>query len=331
MKVLFQTNVPFAWAHGGCQVLIENVMKEVSRQCTEVEPLRWWDQEQKGDILQLFCSPREEHLYARKKGLKVVTYCFLDGFTEKGSIALLIRRYVLSFIRRYMYDIALKQGWYIGAISDAVIFPTHYEAILGQKLFGIDSRKIHVIMHGVDARYLSTTPAVGRGDYLVSIGTIDPRKNTLLLAQSAREARVPVVFVGKPYSDDERYFKEFINLIDNKYVIYKGYVTEEEKYKLLVSSRGFVTLSRFESGCIAVLEALAVGLRVLVPDLPWARGAYNGYVEFVKMSSRRRIISAIKTFYFSHIIKNKYFPVNSWKEVGKQYNDIYKKVISGQR
>ena len=330
MKILFQTNIPFGWAHGGCQLLVERVMAEVARLGAEVEPVRWWDPKQTGDILQLFCYPREEHIYARKKGLKIATYVFLDGFTAKGPFALMLRVNILRFLRRFVPDIALKQGWCAGSLSDALIFPSQYEATLGQRLFEIESGRTHVILHGVDTDMQPppiNIPATNENGFLISIGTIDPRKNSLLLAQLARESGITVMFVGKPYDPDDPYFQEFKKLIDNKHVIYKGYVSEAEKKQLLLSSRGFVTLSRFESGCIAALEAFSLGCRVLLPDLPWAKGTYGGYAEFVNISNHRLIKKALKKFFFDSTSSLPRFPVQTWADAGERYFKVYKSLL----
>lgn len=70
------------------------------------------------------------------------------------------------------------------------------------------------------------------GDLWVSVGTICARKNTVLLAIYAKKAKVPVVFVGKPFSEDD-------------------------------------------AGCIAVYEAAAATLPLLLSRLPWAARGYH--------------------------------------------------------
>src|SRR5207253_8514081 len=50
---------PFFLAHGGTQTLIESLMSEIARLGVEVEPARWWDDRQRGDILHFIRS--EEH------------------------------------------------------------------------------------------------------------------------------------------------------------------------------------------------------------------------------------------------------------------------------
>lgn len=57
MKVLFSNSLPFFLAHGGSQTLIESLMKALAGLGVEVEPERWWDENQTGDILHYMNRP----------------------------------------------------------------------------------------------------------------------------------------------------------------------------------------------------------------------------------------------------------------------------------
>ena len=51
MKVLINCHVPFMLAHGGVQTQIEQISAALEKLGVSVEPLRWWDGNQSGDIL----------------------------------------------------------------------------------------------------------------------------------------------------------------------------------------------------------------------------------------------------------------------------------------
>ncbi|MCH7632007.1 MAG: glycosyltransferase, partial [Planctomycetes bacterium] len=50
-----------------------------------------------------------------------------------------------------------------------------------------------------------------------------------------------------------------------------GYVDEQEKIDTVKNARGFILLSSAESGCIAVLEAFAMGRPAFLPDLDFSQ------------------------------------------------------------
>ena len=51
MRVLFDHNEPFLLAHGGLQVQIEQTKAALEAAGLEAEYLRWWDDEQQGDLI----------------------------------------------------------------------------------------------------------------------------------------------------------------------------------------------------------------------------------------------------------------------------------------
>ncbi|MFA7062326.1 MAG: glycosyltransferase family 4 protein [Pedobacter sp.] len=324
MKILFDVNHSFSYCHGGVQVLVENIMKCLPDYGVKVEPLRWWEKNQSSDILQLFYNTDAATPYAKQNGVKIVNYCFLDGYTSKGRNALALRKYMIMGFQKYLPNYANILGWNYGDIADAYVYPSLNDMNLGTYLFGADKAKSHVILHGVDDKYLEGSGNnEHRADYLVCVSTIHERKNSLLLARIARELQIPVVFIGKPYSEDNGYYREFLTYVDGKYVIYEGFVDEATKISYLKKARGFILLSKSESGCIVVLEALACGCPVFLSDLSWAKSIYDGYAQFGSLSSESVLKNQILSFYNTPKIDDKQFPVLSWQQVTRKYLDVY--------
>jgi glycosyltransferase involved in cell wall biosynthesis len=162
------------------------------------------------------------------------------------------------------------------------------------------------------------------------MATIYSVKNCLLLAQAAKLAQTPVVFLGKPYAEDDPYFAEFKKLVDGKVVRYPGFVAGEEKYKWLRGARGFVLLSQYESGCIAVYEAAAAGLPLLLSDLPWANKVYAKArgTSFVALASAEQVAPKLSTFYSrARRETGTTFPLLSWRQVAERYLAIYQRIL----
>src|SRR5690242_18638533 len=83
MKVLFNYHIPFAFAHGGLQIQIEQTQAALLQSGVVVEPMRWWDETQTGDILHHFTRiPENLVSLAQRKGFKVV---MTELLTEQGS------------------------------------------------------------------------------------------------------------------------------------------------------------------------------------------------------------------------------------------------------
>lgn len=334
MKVLTSCNLPFALAHGGVQTQIEAIMRELAALGVEVEPERWWDERQTGDVLQYFGRPPSvQHVrFAQQKGRRVVMFENLDQTASRSRLALFGQRWLIWLARMALPGLTGRLAWEVYRELDAMIYVTPIEWAAAQYLFAAEPARGHVITHGLEEAALAALrePAEA-GDYLVSAATIAPRKHTLLLAQAARAARVPVVFLGKPYSVADPYFRQFEALVDGQFVRYPGFVTEAEKIRWLRCARGFVLWSQFESGCIAVHEAAAAGLPLLLSDLPWAATAYPKarQLRLAKLGSPASLAVALREFYrAAHRLPEPNFPIQSWREVARQYLAVYEEVFA---
>lgn len=333
MKILAWHHTPFSLAHGGFQTLVESVMAGLRKAGADVEPLRWWDARQEGTILQFFGRPSDELLgLARAKGYRTVMFETLDATGARSAPALFAQRLLTRAAQVLLPGYTARFGWSAYRAMDALIYAVPRELGLAQYLFGADLSRGHVVPHGVSESALAalSRPAAP-GDYLLSIATIHERKNNLLLARAARLAQVPVVFVGKPYANDDPYYQAFLREVDARYVRYEGFVAEERKWELLGGARGFVLLSRFESGCIAVYEAAAAGLPMLLPARPWALTAYPRSADLV--FANRDSVSAMAGMLREFAARagrraRPIFPVLSWDEVARRYLAIYEGLVT---
>jgi glycosyltransferase involved in cell wall biosynthesis len=336
MKVLFSQSLPFFLAHGGTQTFVESLLRELPALTVEIEPVRWWDETQQGDIIHFVGRPSFDHVrLAQQKGFKVVMTEFLDQPASRHRLTLFAQRLCIQFARNALTEFTGRLAWDAYRQLDAMIYAVPHEWETAKYLFNANPARGFVIPHGIEPAALAALrqPA-DEADYLISIATIAPRKNTHLLAAAAKLAQVPVLFVGKPYADDDPYFEQFMSTVDNQYVRYAGFVSNEEKYGYLRRARGFALLSQFESGCIAVYEAAAAGLPLFLSDLPWAAKAYVNAKNsrFVTPRAREHVAKELADFYGSaHRLPETTFPLLSWREVAERYRAIYEKILGERR
>jgi glycosyltransferase involved in cell wall biosynthesis len=332
MKVLFSHSLPFFLAHGGSQTLIEALMRELANLGVQVEPVRWWDENQTGDIIHYVGRPNSNSIrLAHEKKFKVVMTDLLDQTASRSRPRLFLQRLAIRTGRTVARGLAGNFSWGVYQEIDAMVYAVGHEWEVAKYLFDANPQRGHIIPHGLEDEAIKqlSLPAT-EADYLVSVATIHPRKNTVLLAQATRLAKVPIVFLGKPYSPDNDYFLRFKELVDGKYVRYPGFVSEAEKYRYLRGARGFALLSQFESGCISVYEAAAAGLPLFLSNLPWAAKSYPHAknLQLAELRTAGLIASDLGRFYKeAHRRRETTFPVLSWREVAKEYLRLYEKVL----
>ncbi len=90
MKVLFNYPAAFSLAHGGAQIQIEQTAEALKKAGVEVEPLRWWDAAQRGDLIHHFARMPAEHIrLAQQKNIRVVIAELLtaQGLRLPGPVA----------------------------------------------------------------------------------------------------------------------------------------------------------------------------------------------------------------------------------------------------
>jgi glycosyltransferase involved in cell wall biosynthesis len=333
MKVLFSCPLPFFLAHGGSQTLVEALMRELAALDVEVEPVRWWDENQTGDIIHSIGRPIGIDIQlAHEKGFKVVMTELLDQAASRSALRLFLQRMVIRTGRKVARGLTGHYSWGVYQEIDAMVYAVPHQWDVAQYLFDANPQRGHVISHGLEEEALTQlSVAAPEEDYLVSAATIHPRKNTLLLAQAAHLAKVPIVFLGKPYSPDNDYFLRFKELVDGKYVRYPGFVSAEEKYRYLRGARGFGMLSMYESGCISVYEAAAAGLPLFLPNLSWASKSYPNArnLHLVELGAAKQIAPALKRFYNqAHRMDGSTFPVLSWRDIAREYLRVYEKALA---
>lgn len=326
MKVILSHAVPFSLAHGGTQTVIEALYRHLPDHGCVVDYERWWDASQTADLIHYFGRPADSVCeLAIKKGRRVVITEFLDRPSSRPRGILLGQAAMIRLAQRCLPGFVTRMGWASLKAAHGLVYAVKNEAALACLLFGVTPGRCHIVPHGLDRLALDDLAAdAAPGGYLVSVGTIDPRKNSLVLARAAKRASVPVVFIGAPYADDA-YYRSFVAEVDNKFVVYKGRVSESEKTNLMCRARGFVLLSEYESGCIAVHEAAAARLPMLLARRPWATSSYASLPGISVVEPAIPAATAeLRDFYGKAArLEQMTFPVYSWNEIAGLYRQVY--------
>lgn len=307
-------------------------MRELKNLGVAVEPERWWDEDQTGDILHYIGRPATLNVrLAHDKGFKVVMTDLLDQTASRSAERLFLQRNFRRLFGRALASVTSRLDWGVFRQVDAMVYAVPHEWEVAKYVFGADPGRGRVIPHGLEEEVLEELARPQEEEnYLVSVATIAPRKNSVLLAEAARRAEVPVVFLGKPYSEGAPYYRRFLDLVDDRFVRYPGFVSAEEKYSYLRGARGFALLSQFESGCIAVFEAAGSGLPLFLSDLPWARKSYPSAraISFGSTMNPRAVAPLLKAFFEqSHRAPGTTFPILSWQDVARIYLALYQELL----
>jgi len=332
VKVLFNCHVPFAFAHGGGQVQIEQTKSALEKVGVQVEPVRWWDEQQKGDLLQHFGRiPTYLLQAAREKGLKVIQAELLTEAGSRPPLRLALESLVRRVVQRILpQNMLMTLSWESYRLADACVALTPWEAKLMQQLFDAPREKIHVVPNGVENVFLESRP-VQRGKWLICTATVTERKRVVELAEAAVIAATPLWIIGKPYSDTSSYAQRFLELTRKhpQLLRYEGPIADRpilaQAYR---EARGFALLSTMESLSLSALEAAACGCPLLLSDLPWARTSFDNDATYCPITSPQATARVLNDFYqHAPNLPAPRRPL-SWVDVAQLLKGIYEKLLT---
>ena len=335
MKVLFDFHLPFAFAHGGLQIQIEQTKAGLDAIGIETDFLRWWDDQQRADIVHFFGRPHPCYSeLAKKRGFRVVLSDLLSAQGSRPPWMHLAHGLVLRTL-----ETLLPHSFSLGLTSqsyryvDAAIANTPWEASLMQKMYGADPKKVFVAPNGVEQVFFQQKPYSSRGEWLVCTATITERKRVLELAEAAVKAQTPVWILGKPYSEAEEYFRRFKELAARhpKLIRYEGAVSDRTALaQIYGQARGFVLLSTMETRSLSSEEAAATGCPLLLSDLPWARSTFGDHARYIPITRAEETAAHLRRFYDEATSLAAPPPPMTWPQVAEVFRSVYDKVLRGE-
>ena len=335
MKILFDHSLPFHFAHGGVQIQIEQTRAALERIGVEVDYLRWWDAAQTGDVLHYFGRPSTFYIhFAQQKGLRVVFSELLGGMGARSPLVLLGQRLLTRGMEACLPDLIIgRNSWESFRLADACVALTEWEAHLMRTMFRAPNARVHVLPNGVEDVFLQSGDSP-RGPWLVTTASILPVKRIVETARAAALAKTPYWVIGKPFSENDGYFREFLAIqrAHPETIRYEGAIADRPTLaKIYREARGFVMLSRWETLSISALEAAACACPLLLSDLPWARSVFGDTVQYCpKTATSTAIARCLQAFYEAAPALQPPPRSLSWLEVAERLKELYKNVASAR-
>jgi glycosyltransferase involved in cell wall biosynthesis len=333
MRVLIDHPFPFALAHGGFQTQIEQTRQALQRIGVNADHLRWWDDAQHGEVIHHFGPASNAYLeQARIKGIPVIMTTLFTETCNRSDRRLGAQRLMTMGLLRLPFGEGVKQqlSWraYHGCSQNVVGLKAEKHVLL--KVFDVPAERVSIVPLGLPPAFLKAGAATRSLDHLICTGTITERKNCIELAEMARLAQTPLLFVGKPYSLKDPYWLRFQRLIDDRWVKYQTHVnSESEMIALLQQARGFVLMSNHENWCLSAHEAAACGLPLLVQNQKWSRERFGDQAHyFATIGNTPANIDILKTFYDQGPgLASPQIKLHSWEDAAIQLKGIYEAAL----
>lgn len=335
MKVLTYCNLPFSLAHGGQAIQIQQTVAALQGIGVEVEPMRWWDEAQTGDVIQYFGRmPADLIRFAHQKSIKVVMAELLTAQGSRSPGQLRRQRLITRTLKRLApRQFVASFNWDSYRLADAFLALTPWEKHLMEYLFDADPARTHIVPNGVEEVFFRAAPAP-RGEWLVCTATITGRKRVLELAEGAVAAQTPLWVIGRAYADKDPYAEQFLKLAgaNRQWIRFEGPISDREQLgRIYRAARGFVLLSSMESLSLSALEAVACECPLLLSDLPWARETFPTGAQFCPVTDSTAATAAALRSFYDAAPKMPIAPKPAtWPEVARLFRSIYEQVLDGR-
>lgn len=332
MKILFNCPVPFCLAHGGAQIQLEQTQAALAAAGVEVEPLRWWDAAQRGDVIHHFGRPPADHIrLAHQKGIKVVIAELLTGQGSRTRWQLRRQKIISRLVERLApRNFTTAFRWESYRLADAFVANTAWEKHLMEYLFAADPEKTFVVPNGVEEVFFQS-PKTERGPWLVCTAVISERKRVLELAQSALAAQAPVWIIGQAYAESDPYAQRFFALAkaNPQWIRYEGGVNDRtELARIYRAARGFVLLSTKETRSLSAEEAAACECPLLLSDLPWAHSTFGWNASYCAITGTPGTAATLRKFYDAAPAQPCPPKPAMWRDVAEQLKEVYARVLA---
>ncbi|MEI8291589.1 MAG: glycosyltransferase [Verrucomicrobiota bacterium] len=333
MKVLIDSPVPAALAHGGAQIQIEQTKAGLEAHGIEVEYLRWWDKAQRGDLIHYFGTASNSYLtIARNAGTPVIMTNLFTETCNRSQSRLTRQGWLIQAALKFpvFHQVKNQLNWNTYRNASHNVVGLECEKFVLEKVYRVPSERISLVPLGLSESFLKAGSGHRNANHLICTGTITERKCFVELAQMARAAEVPILFVGKPYHPDDPYWLRFKRLIDNRWVTHQHHTDSEgEMTELLQAARGFVLMSQFENWCLSAHEAVACGLPTLVQDQNWSRERFGNQARYFQtIGYSEENVRRLKQFHAdAPNLAAPAIKLHSWVEISGELKKVYEQVL----
>jgi len=328
---------PTLWASGGGEVQVRKTVEALKRLQVRITLFDLWSRAREFDIVHIFGSNYEVSSFvevARAVGLKVVVSTI--SYSAKPAWQWKVWKWIDRCVP-VATTYRLRQRIYDQA--DRLIVASRSEAYQLAQGFRIDSRKIRLVPHGIDAKRFEVaspepfTERYGLRDFVLQVGRINRHKGQARLIRALDGTGLDVVFIGPLDHSDPEGVVEFGRLLRSRpWVHYIGELSHDDPMlaSAYAAARVHVLPSISESLGLVTLEAVAGGAAAVTGAYPPIREYLGDYVYYCHPKSvdsiRRAVLEAFtkgpKPGAREYVLSS-----FSWEKVAERLLEVYRELV----
>jgi glycosyltransferase involved in cell wall biosynthesis len=161
------------------------------------------------------------------------------------------------------------------------------------RVYQVGTRRYRAVRNAIDAQRYEKTPGTERQPYVLSVGRVENRKNSLELIEACHEAGLPLKLIGgivkgQPYED------RCLELIGKYGFEYLGLKQPEEITQYYYEAKVHAIAAWYETPGLASMEAACGGCTIVSTDRGSTREYFDDLVSYCDPFSRASIVKALR-------------------------------------
>jgi alpha-1,3-rhamnosyl/mannosyltransferase len=235
--------------------------------------------------------------------------------------------------------------------SDLIITDAHFVKQELIDVFGVEASKIYPIHLAAEELFrprlqeeikpILHARGLLHGQYWLSVGTLEPRKNLKLLFEAFIQLsvedrkRCPLVIIGMIGWGIESWQSQLQSMIDSGEVIYTGYLPRHEQAVIVAGAKALIYPSLYEGFGLPIVEAMQSGVPVIAANascLPEVVGDAGLLVSPDDSNSLKEKMCELlddKDFLVKLASKSLQRSADfSWRKCAQQTLGVYKKALN---
>jgi glycosyltransferase involved in cell wall biosynthesis len=351
MKVIFYVRGNHNEVKGGDLVQLYSTAEYLRKEGIDVELTSDPKKDlSKYDLVHLFNSPRFEETLAfyenARKYSKPVAFSTIYwpkdelavGAASSRSVQIIRDSLGIPVAKKYRaMMIKIKAGIkndkshkiekFLFKKSDILLPNSKSEMEQIEKYYKVNNQYV-VVSNAVDVSLFDEVPNKERKDYVLSVGRIERRKNTLQLIQACKEVERSLVLVGG-YEKNDLYAEECLALVKKYNFKHIDNIDQSKLVSYYYEAKVHAIAAWYETPGLASMEAACGGCTVVSTDRGSTKDYFGNDAIYCDPLSRSSIKEAIENAFskkFTLDLRNKIIRNYTWEKAAidtiKGYNKI---------
>jgi len=310
MKVLIYRHANHDAIKGGAEVQLTSTADALKRKKVKVEYSSNPHEDLSGyDLVHIFNSPRfdETRSYFDNAIRQKKPIAFSTIFWSKEDLAIGVARTAkVRIAKKILGENLSKAMWrivkgqtkeqkvekWLFENADVLLPNSEGEQREIERTYGIRAKKYHVVRNAIDTSLFAKEPEGKRENYVLSVGRIENRKNTIKLIEACHKLGLHLKLIGALDEHDD-YARSCLELIKKYDVEHLDPKPQKELLDYYYSAKAHAMVSWYETPGLSSMEAACGGCNIVSTDLGSTKEYFGKNANYCSPFSQSSIEEAL--------------------------------------